>query len=270
MHDRSGAPESAGVPAGDQSSADKSDTDSSAPRSSPVGITWVRWGVLLGVIVAIAIGYQQFGDALSLRQLASQEARLRQFGDENPILIYGIAFAVYVLVTGMSLPGAAPLSLLYAWYFGLVRGVVLVSFASTTGATTAFLLSRFLFRDAIEQRFGRRLAKFNDALRRDGPYFLFTLRLIPAVPFFAINAVMGLTPIKTSTFWWVSQLGMLPGTIVYVYAGSRVPSLQRLADDGLEAVFRPAQLSQILIALVLLGVFPLVVRRLLPKRREDI
>lgn len=232
-------------------------------ESSSEGVSWLRWGVLFGLIVGIGVGYWQFGDTLSLQQLASHEAQLRQFGDEHPIMIYAVAFAVYVLVTGLSLPGAAALSLLYAWYFGLLRGVVLVSFASTLGATTAFLLSRFLFRDAIEKRFGERLANFNASLRREGPFFLFTLRLIPAVPFFVINAVMGLTPIKTSTFWWVSQIGMLPGTIVYVYAGSRVPSLQTLADKGLAAVFNPSQITQIFIAFALLGVFPFVVRRVL-------
>jgi uncharacterized membrane protein YdjX (TVP38/TMEM64 family) len=138
-----------------------------------------------------------------------------------------------------------------------------VSFASTAGATMAFLLSRFLFRDAIERRFGERLDKFNLALQREGPFFLFTLRLIPAVPFFVINAVMGLTPIRTWTFWWVSQLGMLAGTTVYVYAGSSVPSLQTLADAGINAVFTPAQLAQILTAFALLGMFPLAVRGLM-------
>ncbi len=176
------------------------------------------------------------------------------------MLVYGLALLVYVVVTGLSLPGATVLTLVYGWYFGFIRGVVLVSFASTMGATLAFLLSRFLFRDAIQRRFGDRLAKFNEALEREGPFFLFTLRLIPAVPFFVINAVMGLTPIRTRTFWWVSQLGMFAGTIVYVYAGSSVPSLRTLSDNGINAVFTPIQLTQIVIAFGLLGVFPLAVR----------
>jgi uncharacterized membrane protein YdjX (TVP38/TMEM64 family) len=159
-----------------------------------------------------------------------------------------------------ALPGAAVLTLVYGWYLGLLEGVVLVSVASTTGASLAFLLSRFLFRDSIQSRFGERLQSFNASLEKEGPFFLFTLRLIPAVPFFLINAVMGLTPIRARTFWWVSQLGMLPGTIVYVYAGSVVPSLQKLADEGIKAVFSPAQLTQIIVAFALLGVFPLIVR----------
>ncbi len=216
--------------------------------------------VLLAVVAVIAVAYTQFGDVLSLQNLAKQEAQLRQFQLEHPVLVFGAAFSLYVIATGLSLPGAAVLTLSYGWYFGFWRGFLLVSFASTAGATVAFLLSRYLFRDAIQSRFGERLESFNQSLEKEGPFFLFTLRLIPAVPFFVINAVMGLTPIKTSTFWWVSQLGMLAGTAVYVYAGSSVPDLQTLADKGVNAVFSPSQLSQILIAFVLLGLFPLIVR----------
>jgi len=216
--------------------------------------------VFLVVAAIVVMAYTQFGDVVSLDNLAKQETELRTFQAEHPIMVYGAAFFVYVVVTGLSLPGAAVLTLVYGWYFGLFRGVVLVSFASSAGATMAFLLSRFLFQDSIQRRFGQRLESFNEALEREGPFFLFTMRLIPAVPFFMINAVMGLTPIRTFTFWWVSQLGMLAGTAVYVYAGSSVPNLQTLADDGIGAVFTPSQLTQIVIAFVLLGVFPLIVR----------
>jgi uncharacterized membrane protein YdjX (TVP38/TMEM64 family) len=216
--------------------------------------------VLLLVAGIVVVGYTQFHDTLTIQNLAQQEAQLRGFQEEHPVLVYGAAFLIYVIVTGLSLPGATVLTLVYGWYFGLLEGIVLVSFASTTGATLAFLLSRFLFRDTIQTRFGDRLAGFNRALENEGPFFLFTLRLIPAVPFFVINAVMGLTPIRTRTFWWVSQLGMLAGTAVYVYAGSSVPNLQVLADRGIGAVFTPSQLTQIVIAFVLLGVFPLIVR----------
>ncbi len=216
--------------------------------------------ILVAVLLVIVIAYTQFGDVLSLQNLAKQEAQLRSFQSAHPVLVIGAAFLVYVTVTGLSLPGATVLTLCYGWYFGFGLGFVLVSFASTAGATVAFLLSRFLFRDAIQNRFGARLESFNQSLEKEGPFFLFTLRLIPAVPFFVINAVMGLTPIKTFTFWWVSQLGMLAGTAVYVYAGSSVPDLQTLADKGINAVFTPSQLTQILVAFVLLGIFPLLVR----------
>jgi len=216
--------------------------------------------VLLLVVGAIIIIYTQFGEALTLQNLAQKETQLLEFQQDHPVLVYGAAFLIYVVVTGLSLPGAAVLTLVYGWYFGILRGFVLVSFASTAGATLAFLLSRFLFRSSIQNRFGERLASFNQALEKEGPFFLFTLRLIPAVPFFVINAVMGLTPIRTLTFWWVSQLGMLAGTLVYVYAGSSVPNLQTLADKGINAVFTPSQLTQIIVAFILLGLFPLVVR----------
>jgi uncharacterized membrane protein YdjX (TVP38/TMEM64 family) len=219
---------------------------------------------LLAVLVAVvAVGYVLMRDRLTLNVLATQEARLRELGHEHPVLSYGVAFLLYVVVTGLSLPGATVLTLANGWFFGLVRGVLLVSFASTSGATLAFLLSRYLFREAVESRFGDRLAQIYDQLRRDGTFYLFTLRLIPAVPFVVINAVMGLTPIRTWSFWWVSQLGMLPGTAVYVYAGSSVPSLETLAREGIGAVFSPAQLTRILIAFALLGLFPLAARLML-------
>ena len=227
--------------------------------------------VFLLIAGVIFVAYTQFGDALTLQSLAQQEFQLRAFQQEHPVLVYGITFLSYVVVTGLSLPGAAVLTLVYGWYFGLVQGILVVSFASTTGATLAFLLSRFLFRDSIQKRFGERLATFNQALEKEGPFFLFTLRLIPAVPFFVINAIMGLTPIRTRTFWWVSQLGMLAGTAVYVYAGSSVPNLQTLADQGINAVFTPSQLTQIVVAFVLLGVFPLIVRfmmKLITRRKS--
>lgn len=229
------------------------------PENNTSGLA-KKAAVFLVVAGIIFVAYAQFGDLLSLEHLAKQESQLRTFQADHPILVYGAAFLVYVVVTGLSLPGAAVLTLVYGWYFGLLRGVVLVSFASTAGATMAFLLSRFLFRGAIQKRFGDRLQSFNQSLEKEGPFFLFTLRLIPAVPFFVINAVMGLTPIRTRTFWWVSQLGMLSGTAVYVYAGSSVPDLQTLADKGIGAVFTPSQLTQIVVAFGLLGVFPLIVR----------
>ena len=232
----------------------------------PKGVTRGGLGKKLALLVLIAgivMAYVQFGNGLTLTNLARQESHLRAFQLQHPVLVYGAAFLVYAVVTGLSLPGATALTLAYGWYFGIFRGVLVVSFASTSGATLAFLLSRFLFRDAIARRFGDRLDKVNRALEREGPFYLFTLRLIPVVPFFVINAVMGLTPIRTRTFWWVSQLGMLAGTSVYVYAGSSVPGLWSLADEGMNAVFSPNQLTQLMTAFVLLGIFPVAVRGLM-------
>ncbi|MGE0608496.1 MAG: TVP38/TMEM64 family protein [Pirellulales bacterium] len=231
------------------------------PAKSAGGGLAVKLMLFSLVAIAAAVGYWKWGGSLSLAHLAQRESQLREFQQQHPWLVYGAAFLAYVAVTGLSLPGATVLTLLYGWYFGFLPGMVVVSFSSTAGATLAFLLSRFLFRDLIQQRFGERLAHFNQALERDGPFYLFSLRLIPAVPFFVINAVMGLTPIRVRTFWWVSQLGMLPGTAVYVYAGSRVPSLRTLADKGLNDVFTPSQLTQLVIAFAVLGLFPLAARK---------
>ena len=226
----------------------------------PKGFPWKKV-ILLIIVAGLAIvGYRQFGDSLSLESLASHESQLREFQQQHPVLVYVIAFAIYVAVTGMALPGASVLTLLYGWYFKLGPGLILVSFASTTGATLAFLLSRYLFRDFMLNRYGERLASFNQSLEREGPFFLFTLRMVPAIPFFIINSVMGLTPIKTHTFWWISQLGMLAGTAIFVYAGSSVPALQTLADEGINAVSTPWQFAEITLAFVLLGTFPLEVR----------
>lgn len=217
--------------------------------------------VLLAVVAAALFAYHNYGDALSLDYLASKEAELRQYRVDNPVLVYGVAMVIYVLVTGLSLPGASVLTLAYAWYFGFVRGMIVVSFASTSGATMAFILSRYLLQETIQNRFKEKLVSFNEALEREGAFYLFTLRLIPAVPFFVINVVMGLTPLKTRTFWWISQVGMLPGTAVYVYAGSQFPDLKTLADKGGSGILTP----ELIAAFVLLGVFPIVVKKVIGK-----
>lgn len=217
--------------------------------------------MLLTVVAAAATLYWKFGDALSLDYLASREGQLREYRVDHPVFVYAAALLIYVVVTGFSMPGASVLTLAYAWYFGFLRGLILVSFASTGGATMAFLLSRYFLRDSIQSRFGEKLATFNKALEREGAFYLFTLRLIPAVPFFVINVVMGLTPLRTFTFWWVSQLGMVPGTAVYVYAGSQFPDLETLADQGVSGLLSP----QLVGAFVLLGLFPIAVKKAIAK-----
>ena len=225
---------------------------------------WMRKLVILAAVGALfAVLYTQFGSYLSLSSLAEHEAAFRAYQQQHPVLIYGIAFTAYVIVAGLSLPGATGMTLLTGWLFGFWRAVLLVSFASTTGASLAFLLSRYLLRDSIQQKFGDRLKMFNDALEREGAFYLFTLRLIPAVPFFVINVVMGLTPIRLRTYWWVSQIGMLAGTGVYVYAGASVPSLQTLADGGVRGILSP----RLLAAFVILGLFPIVLKKLLGRFR---
>ncbi|MEM9352679.1 MAG: TVP38/TMEM64 family protein [Planctomycetota bacterium] len=236
--------------------------DNDAQEAPAPAAPWKKFAVLAAVAAVAAFGVWQFGDKLSLDYLATQESTLKQYQQDHPVLTYGLAFLVYAAATGLSLPGAAlVLTLSYGWFFGMAAGLILVSFASTAGATMAFLISRFLFRDSIQSRFGDRLDKFNQALEREGPFYLFTLRLIPAVPFFVINVVMGLTPIRTLTFWWVSQLGMLAGTAVFVYAGSSVPTLAELAENGAGGILTP----KIFAAFVVLGLFPLAARWLMAR-----
>ena len=199
-----------------------------------------------------------YRDRLSLDYLAAREDAFRSFQNRQPLIVYGVAFFAYVIVTGLSLPGAAGMTLLLGWLFGFWRALIVVSFASTTGAAVAFLLSRHLLWDLIQERFHDRLAKFNEALEREGAFYLFTLRLIPAVPFFVINLVMGLTPMPLRTYWWVSQIGMLPGTAAYVYAGASVPSLEILAERGLSGILSP----QLLAAFAILGLFPIIVKKI--------
>jgi len=230
------------------------------PRTTP----WSKLAVLALVVAAIVGGYLQFGEALSFEGIAAQESSLRGYQTAQPVLVLGVAFAIYVAVTGLSLPGAAVLTLVFGWYFGFLPGLLLVSLASTTGASLAFLMSRYILRGSIQSRFGDKLATFNDALARDGAFYLFTLRLVPAVPFFVINLVMGLTPVKLGTYWWVSQLGMLPGTAVYVYAGATVPDLQTLSEQGAGGILSP----QLLAAFVALGIFPLLVKLVMKRCRS--
>ncbi len=221
-----------------------------------------RWGrllcVLIGAVIVIFL-YQRYGQFLNLEVLAEKESALAAWRDRSPLMALGGAFVIYTLATGFSLPGAAIMTLALGWFFGFGRAFVLVSFASTAGATLAFLISRFLLREWVQTRFRDRLTGFNDALKREGAFYLFTLRLIPVVPFFVINLVMGLTPLPVRTFWWVSQVGMLPGTAVFVYAGSQFPSLQVLAEKGAKGILSP----QLILAFVILGLFPLVVKKVM-------
>jgi len=179
----------------------------------------------------------------------AQQAAIDAYYRAHPLQTATIYFAIYVVVTGLSLPGAAVMTLAGGAIFGLLWGTVIVSFASTIGATLAFLASRFLLRDWVQSKFGDKLKTFNDGVAKEGAFYLFALRLVPAFPFVAINLLMGLTPIRTWTYLWVSQLGMLAGTIVYVYAGTTLGE------------FRIS--IELIAAFTLLGVFPLIAKKTL-------
>ena len=216
----------------------------------------IRLAALLALMVVVAAGYLWLSDVLTVESAVKWETALRDYQETSPRSAYGVAFATYVVLTGLSLPGAFVLTMVFGWYFGFFPSLLIVSFASTTGASLAFLFSRYVLRDLLGSRFGDRLSAFNDALARNGAFYLFTLRLVPAVPFFLVNLVMGLTPVTLGTFWWVSQIGMLPGTAVYAYAGASTPYLRNLSQRGVEEMMSP----QLLSAIVLVWLFPLIAK----------
>lgn len=215
--------------------------------------TILRWLIVIGlsgaVAVFFALGWQHL---FTLAALKAQLLALNAFRQTHPWLLGGGFFLLYVVVTALSLPVATVLTLAGGALFGLLEGTLLVSFASSIGATLAFLASRFVFRDTVQQRFGRRLGGINEGMRREGALYLFTLRLVPVIPFFVVNLLMGLTTLPARTFYWVSQLGMLAATVVFVNAGTQLASLQSLSD-----ILSP----RIIGSFVLLGVFPLLARR---------
>lgn len=211
--------------------------------------------LLLVILSAIAAFFIfDLAQYLNLDFIKSNQASFEQYYAENPIKTVAIFFGLYVLVTGLSLPGAAIMTLIGGALFGLVTGLLIISFASTIGATLAFLCSRFLFRESIQNRFGKQLQSFNAGMEKEGAFYLFTLRLVPIFPFFMINLGMGLTPIKTWTFYWVSQVGMLAGTAVYVNAGTQLGQL-----ESLSGILSPG----ILLSFTLLGLFPLIAKKVI-------
>ncbi len=208
---------------------------------------------IIAVLAALVAAYFIFdlGQYLTLAGIKALSADLAAFQQENAVAVIAGFFLAYVLVTGASLPGAAIMTLAAGALFGVVEGTIIVSFASTLGATIAFLSSRYVLRDTIEARFGERLKAINAGLEKDGPFYLFSLRMIPVFPFFMVNLVMGLTRIRTLTFMWVSQLGMLLGTIVYVNAGTQLARI-----DSLSGIASPAVLG----SFVLLGIVPWIAK----------
>ena len=205
--------------------------------------------VFAGLIVAFV--WFDLARYFNLEYLKSRQADIDAFYGDHPVALLAGFFLTYVAITGLSLPGAAIMTLAGGAVFGLLWGTVLVSFASTIGATIAFIVSRYILRGGIQRRYGDRLKAINEGIERDGAFYLFTLRLVPAFPFFVINLVMGLTPMRILTFAFVSQLGMLPGTIVYVNAGTQLAGIETLSG-----ILSPTLIG----SFVLLGVFPLVAK----------
>ena len=196
----------------------------------------------------------------SLEFIKSKQQAFNAYYQENTVLTLVMFFVVYVVMAALSLPGAAIMTVLAGALFGLIPGVIVVSFASTIGATLAFLVARYLFRDTLQARYADKLQVINDGVEKEGPLYLFAMRLVPLFPFFLVNILMGFTKIKTATFAWVSQLGMLAGTAVFVYAGTQLAQI-----DSLSSILSPG----LLIAFGLLGVFPVIAKKVMSKIRAN-
>ena len=219
--------------------------------------TTTRAVIILFLAAGIAaFWYFDLQALLSFEELRRRSDELQSLAAQNPLAAALGFFLLYVAVTGLSLPGAAIMTLAGGAIFGFLTALVLVSFASSIGATLAFLVSRLLLRDWVQTRFGRQLSSLNEGFSRDGPFYLFSLRLVPVFPFFVINLISGLLPIRTWRFYWVSQLGMLPATAVYVNAGTQLGQLESPAG-----ILSPGLLG----SFVLLAVFPFIARSVLAR-----
>ena len=217
--------------------------------------------LLLSLAVAVGLFFAfDLGQYLNLHTLKAQRQNIESFRAANPGMATLGYFVIYVLVTALSLPGATLLTLAGGAVFGLWWGLLIISFASTIGATLAFLIARYLLRDWVSQRFGQRLKTVDDGIAREGAFYLFTLRLVPLFPFFLINLLLGLTAMKARTFYWVSQVGMLAGTVVYVNAGTQLGKI-----DSLAGIVSPTLLG----SFALLGIFPLIARKVVEYIRDD-
>ena len=215
----------------------------------------MKRALLMLLVTGLVVSFFAFdlNHYLTLEALKHSQSDFAELRAQSPRLVAGIFFVLYVLATALSLPGAVILTLAAGALFGLAVGMLLVSFASSIGATLAFLASRFVLRDAVQRRFGDRLKTINDGVARDGALYLFTLRLVPIFPFFLINLLMGLTTLRARTFYWVSQVGMLAGTLVFVNAGTQLAQLQSLSG-----ILSPG----LLFSFVLLGLFPLLAKKM--------
>lgn len=220
----------------------------------------VRKLIIVAVIVAVIALFRIFhlGDYLTLSSIKESQQHFAAWYGDHPMTVISGYMLIYIAVTALSLPGAAVMTLAGGALFGLGAGTLIVSFASTIGATFACFVSRFVLRDWVEGKFGDKLSVINEGIAREGAFYLFTLRMIPVFPFFVINLVMGLTKMSLRTFYWVSQLGMLAGTIVYVNAGKELGKI-----ESLRGILSPG----LIMSFILLGIFPLATKKLLAAYR---
>lgn len=221
-----------------------------------MNIRYLRICTFLAVLALLLVYVtKDFQSYLTLEHLKTSRDGLVAFRENNPFGAIALYFTIYAIVTALSVPGATLLTLAGGAIFGLGTGLLVVSFASTLGATLAFLISRYLLRDFVQRRFGDKLRSINEGIEKEGAFYLFTLRLTPVFPFFLINLTLGLTPIKTRVYWWVSQVGMLPGTLVYVNAGTQLAKL-----ESLKGILSP----ELILSFMILGIFPLLAKKTLP------
>lgn len=213
--------------------------------------------IVIGCAIVLGIAafrYFELGQYLSLDYLKASQAKFQAIYFENRLLVVAAFVGIYIAVTALSLPGAAVMTLAGGGLFGLVVGTVAVSIASTIGATLACAVSRFLLRDWVQNKFVDKLSTINNGIEEEGAFYLFSLRLVPIFPFFVINLAMGLTRMRLFTFFWVSQVGMLAGTMVYVNAGKELAKI-----DSLSGIMSPG----VLISFAILGLFPITVKKML-------
>lgn len=218
--------------------------------------SYIQKIIILLVIAALIVAFKVFnlGQYFTLSYIKDSQENFQLLYNEHRAAVIAGFMAVYILVTSLSLPGAAIMTLAGGALFGLGVGLIIVSFASTIGATLACFVSRFILRDWIQGKFGDKLKTINEGIEKEGSFYLFTLRLIPIFPFWLINLVMGLTKMPLLTFYWVSQLGMLAGTIVYVNAGKELGKI-----ESLSGILSPT----LIFSFVLLGLFPIITKKLL-------
>lgn len=216
--------------------------------------------IVLGIVLLILLfNVLHLDHYLTLSYLKESREQFSLLYAERATLVIAVYMLIYIVATALSLPGAMILTLAGGALFGLVTGTIVISFASTIGATLACLVSRFLLRDWVQRRFGDKLQRINIGMEEEGGLYLFTLRLIPVFPFFVINLAMGLTRIKISTYYWVSQLGMLPATIVFVNAGKELGKL-----DSLAGILSPSLIA----SFVILGLFPIMVKKIVARLKK--
>lgn len=210
--------------------------------------------VLSLLVLVFLFVFFDLGRFLTLDYIKASQVRFQELYQSNRFSVISVYMLVYILVTALSLPGAAVMTLAGGGFFGLVSGTIVVSVASTIGATCACLVSRFILRDWVQAKFGDKLSAINRGIEKEGSFYLFSLRLIPIFPFFVINLLMGLTTMPIRTYFWVSQLGMLPATVVYVNAGKEIAQIESLAG-----IVSPSLLA----SFALLGLFPVTVKKIM-------